>query len=372
MVALYSLFLSLAIITTQFYVFSSGVPQPSYLLYLVFIVLFYVAHKGNFSFRKDVPIKCCLCFLFYVMLINGVFSILKQNWEMNYFSIYLLYNILVFVFVYEFVDESDKNKTQLLYVCSLALVLLFVMTALGVGRYGFYPRYNAFFNDPNQMAFWVICTFAAVCLVSSEHFGLKFVLCLLSVFMISKTMSRSGLVAICFVLVGVALSYYEYFRGSSSVFSLRNCIVILSCIILVPIVAILLLQNDMFLDMVNRFGSTDFAEQADIRGYTRVVNYPEYLLFGSGQGLDDRFGAAHEIHSTWVAFLFYYGAVGLALFCLFLFFIYRNMSLANLMIAVSPLMYSFSTFGARTPVFWVFLAVACCCKKKNRSSLWRG
>ncbi len=365
MVALYKFFLSLAIITTQFYVFSSGVPQPSYLLYVVFIVLFWLANNGVMSFRKNVPIEYCLCFFAYVTLINGVFSILLQNWEMNYFSVYLLYNILVFIFVYEFVDRSDKNKTLLFYVFSLALLLLCVITALGYGRYGYYPRYNAYFNDPNQMAFWVICTFASVCLISRRHFNIKFVLCLMSAFMISRTMSRSGFVAMAFIFLGVALNYYESFGSSKSLFSLRNSIVMLSCVVLIPIVAIALLQSDIFSDVVSRLGSTDFAEQAEVRGYTRIVNYPEYLLFGSGQGLDSRFGSPQEIHSTWVAFLFYYGIIGLTLFVLFLLVIYKGMSLASFMIAVSPLMYSFSTFGARTPVFWVFLAVACCCQKKR-------
>ncbi len=364
MVALYSFFVSIAVVTTQFYVFSSGVPQPSYLFYLAFVVLYWLSINGSFTIKSQSPVKYALYFLGYVTVVNVIFAILEQDWSFNSFSVYLLYDVIVFIFIVAFIEGGDRQRKLLFNSFVIALVLIFITSLLGYGRYNYYPRYNAFFNDPNQMAFWVICTFASLCLITEKYFGVKFVLFLVASFVVLKTMSRSGFIALVFVFMGVVFSYYESYKNSSSIFSVRNVVIFLSCLVLFPTIAVMFLESEGFADLVSRFEVTDFAQQSDIRGYTRIFEYPEYLLFGSGQGLDQRFGAVNEIHSTWAAFLCYYGIIGLSLFCTFLFFIYRKMHVSNLLIALSPLMYSFSTFGARTPVFWVFLAVAYCCRKK--------
>ncbi len=363
MVALYSFFISIAVVTTQFYVFSSGVPQPSYLFYLAFVVLYWLSINGSFAIKRDSPVKYAIFFLGYVIVINIIFAILEQDWSFNSFSIYLLYDVLVFVFVCGFIESGDRQRKLLFYSFAVALAVIFVVSLLGYGRYNFFPRYNAFFNDPNQMAFWVICTFASLCLITEKYFVVKFVFLLVAGFAVLKTMSRSGSIALGFVFIGVVFSYYESFK-SSNAFSVRNGVIVLSCLVLFPAIALIFLQSEGFAELLSRFDVTDIAQQSDLRGYSRIIDYPEYLLFGSGQGLDNRFGGTNEIHSTWAAFLFYYGIIGLSLFLTFLFLIYRRMHISNLLIASGPLMYSFSTFGARTPVFWVFLAVAYCCRKK--------
>src|SRR5699024_8035594 len=80
--------------------------------------------------------------------------------------------------------------------------------------------------------------------------------------------------------------------------------------------------HKLYLRLVN----TDIAYALADRGYTQLIEYPKYLLFGAGQGLDSRFGDSAEIHSTWAGFLFYYGLIGLGLFLFFIFRVLREIS----------------------------------------------
>jgi hypothetical protein len=98
------------------------------------------------------------------------------------------------------------------------------------------------------------------------------------------------------------------------------------------------------------------------RGYMRVVQYPQYLLYGAGQGKDERFGEvggyAYEIHSSSVAVLFYYGVLGFMLFAVFL---WKLFSIKKNLLFLTPLLvYGLFTYGLRSPYFWLalgFLAV---------------
>lgn len=93
------------------------------------------------------------------------------------------------------------------------------------------------------------------------------------------------------------------------------------------------------------------------RGYMRVVQYPQYLLYGAGQGKDDRFGGLngdyYEIHSSPVAVLFYYGIVGFLLFAAFLWKLFS--SKINLLFLSPLLVYGLFTYGLRSPYFWLAL-----------------
>lgn len=121
--------------------------------------------------------------------------------------------------------------------------------------------------------------------------------------------------------------------------------------------------------MLDRFSVTDFGEQADLRGYGRPQNYPEFLLFGAGQGLDTRFMSEHEIHSSWVAIFFYYGLIGLTLFIILLWNIFSKLDIAEKLVFFAPMFYGISTYGLRSPIFWFFIASAIFAANKKTTKL---
>lgn len=342
----------LAFFLTPFYFFSSGSLQPSHVFFLLFS--FFVLFKfSKYSLESSV-FKLFFPFYFYVIFINGFYSLIYQDFSFLHYSAALTLNGLTFLSLIIFLRNSDIKEYFLsnisFYIIILLGFLLFLW-AVGLGNYKFSPRYNGFFNDPNQMAFFVLCCGSIGCLFSKKLYQ-YILLIILSLFLVLLTQSRSGLVGSAFLTFSLFLYYFKL--NFKSLFYFFTSIVVFALFIFFKIDDIF--SNDYISPLIDRTSGIDVSEQADVRGYTRILNYSEYLFFGAGQGLDYRFGAAGEIHSTWAGFLFYYGIVGLGLFLYIIFSIFFKLNLKEKCLLLAPLMYSFSTFGARTIIFWVLLA----------------
>jgi hypothetical protein len=96
------------------------------------------------------------------------------------------------------------------------------------------------------------------------------------------------------------------------------------------------------------------------RGYDRILNNPEYLALGAGEGGYYRFDTlliAGEVHSSFGTILFCYGVVGLFLFFRFLFYVFKGSSLFELLYFVPIFAYSITHQGLRDTFFWVFLGL---------------
>ena len=63
-----------------------------------------------------------------------------------------------------------------------------------------------------------------------------------------------------------------------------------------------------------------------------------------------------EIHSTWAGVLFYYGFPGISMFIWFLKVVIERLNFYQICILMGPLVYGFSTFGLRTPIFWIVIS----------------
>jgi hypothetical protein len=107
-----------------------------------------------------------------------------------------------------------------------------------------------------------------------------------------------------------------------------------------------------------RFSEINVDDDLDERGWYRLIEYPDFLLFGAGQGQHFRFNSDVEIHSTWAGIFFYYGLIGFILFFFPFFLMIKNLKMGSKLIVLAPLVYSLSTFSARTPIFWFFIAAA--------------
>jgi phage shock protein PspC (stress-responsive transcriptional regulator) len=173
-----------------------------------------------------------------------------------------------------------------------------------------------------------------------------------ALFLVTLTMSRSGLLGIFFLFISFLLYFWKS-NYKSIAYVIFFCLTFFAILIFN---ADVLVNTVLVQSYIDRAANTSLEEQADIRGYTRIINYSEYLLFGAGQGLDSRFGLDVEIHSTWAAFLFYYGVFGFSLFMYLIIKIFINLNIKQKLLFLAPLMYSFSTFGARTIIFWIFVA----------------
>lgn len=344
--------LFIGLFTTPFYFFNSGSIQPSHIFYLIFSFIVFLKY-----FKEGIDknsIKLLFPFYSYVFLINLVYALIYQDTIFLKYPIAMTLNFIVYLGIINFLIKDNLRIYLIDNLSSLILVILLMLIFLwfiGLGEYRFNPRYNGFFNDPNQMAFFVLCSSAIACLLSKNFFQyLMIIFCAL--FLVTLTMSRSGMLGI--VLLFASFLLYFWKNNYKSIFYVV-CFSI-TCIIFIIFNLDLLISTSLVQSYIDRTSNTDLNEQADIRGYTRIINYSEYLFFGAGQGLDNRFGLDVEIHSTWAAFLFYYGFFGFSLFMYLIIKIFINLNVKQKLLFLAPLMYSFSTFGARTIIFWIFIA----------------
>jgi hypothetical protein len=345
-------FLIIGMFITPFYFFSSGSLQPSHIFYLLFAFLVFLKYYQSGIDKNS--IKLFFPFYLYVFLINLIYTLIYQDTVFLKYPLAMTLNAVVYLSIITYLIK-DNFKSFLINRLSLLILLILLMLIflwlIGLGEYRFSPRYNGFFNDPNQMAFFVLCSSAIACLFSRNFFQyLMIVVCAL--FLVTLTMSRSGLLGIFFLFISFLLYFWKS-NYKSIAYVIFFCLTFFAILIFN---ADVLVNTVLVQSYIDRAANTSLEEQADIRGYTRIINYSEYLLFGAGQGLDSRFGLDVEIHSTWAAFLFYYGVFGFSLFMYLIIKIFINLNIKQKLLFLAPLMYSFSTFGARTIIFWIFVA----------------
>lgn len=337
-----SILFIISFFSSKFYIFDSGLPQPSHII-LSFLIFYFVLF--NREIVKDNYTITLSLFLFYVTLVNLIWAISTGSNTYIVSIVFWIFNFLTFISLINIKNIKFEiiQKTIL-----ISFIIIFSSWLLGFGRYNFSPRYNFFFNDPNQLAFWVLCSLSIYLIKPDKK---SVLVLLLGFFIILTSMSRSAILGLFVIIFGYMFS----FKVSVKDFFIKIFSIIF---LIIGVSSILLFNSNEFEYIVDRFTNTDVDDQADIRGYTALLKYPEYLFFGAGQGQYDRFSATnHEIHSTWAGIFFYYGIIGLFLFFCFLLTIFRKLSTYEKFIFMAPLIYGFSTYGVRNSIFWFFIAM---------------
>ena len=98
----------------------------------------------------------------------------------------------------------------------------------------------------------------------------------------------------------------------------------------------------------------------EYRGYDRINNHPYYLIFGSGEGMYERFDTyitKHEMHSSFGNLIFSYGFPGFIIFMIFFFSLFKNLKLRTSMYIIPVVLYSLTHMGLRFTPFWILLAL---------------
>lgn len=336
------------LLLSQVYIYSSGSPQPAHWIGLVLAISILWVNTGRYPVKSDAAFLLVM-FSIYSAFINTTWSLWYKDFIFLIDNIYIAYNLLIFISLLVLMRRWHSFNQIIVFSCAISLSFLVTSWLLGYGRYNFGLRYTGFFNDPNQMAFWVLCV-SAICILLSKSQVTRVVGLFLAVFLVALTLSRSGLLGIVPLILGGLLMILSWY-------SLQKKLVMLAVIPVSIVVLAYFGYFEFLIPLIDRFQTTDFAAHGDLRGYARILNYPEYLFFGAGKGLDWRFGTNLEIHSTWAALLFYYGVVGLGLVLFALYKIASRLTVAEKLLFLAPLAYGFATYGFRTPIFWVFLAV---------------
>lgn len=349
-----NLLLFLGILSLQFYLIESGKPQISHItLFLFSIFSIYTYYRPNFIIKNRVYLVFFI-YTLYTLIVNGYYSLFSTSNHFAFASLFNIYNFILFISLCLLFENSSSLKKTVIYPSLLALVSLVGFHAIGLGRYIFYPRYNGFFNDPNQMSFWSLCTFSIIA-ISTKRSSIVVATFILTLWICILSLSRSALIGISTITIGITLRISRDLI-KKPLLLLLLILMISTALLYTGFNATELTNNKYISSYIDRASKTDVDQQLEGRGYNLPGKYPEYLLFGAGQGDMIRFNSRVEIHSTWIGILFYYGIPGLCMFIYILFSIQSNLRLSEKLIFLGPLIYGISTYGARSPVFYVFLA----------------
>ena len=89
--------------------------------------------------------------------------------------------------------------------------------------------------------------------------------------------------------------------------------------------------------------------------------YPEYLIFGAGEGIAYRLlkkgDNFNELHSTWGTLLFSYGIAGFTSFMMMLAILFRSAPWRHLWYFLPIALYGLTHQGLRFSMLWVFFGL---------------
>jgi hypothetical protein len=371
---------------SPFYVYASGLPQPAHVIMLVASVALVFLNRDSciILIKDNLP---GVVFLLLISTINITYSIFYKDKEFVISTIYWLYGYLL-IFAVLCIARDKWLASWIVRLILIELALIAVAYFIGWGTYTWWPRYEFFFNGPNQLAYFVICLLLVYIAVTHSRFDIGFYIAYaFTIFAVITTGGRSAYLAvvplvflllwqarsrlmhvILLLLIPVALNMIFKPLCLPSFMPSPNGNQRVECQIGAEINDQRIVSNFTMTRIDNLSVKKDVADEKSVwtqlfaRGYMRVVQYPQYLLYGAGQGKDERFGEvggyAYEIHSSPVAVLFYYGVLGFLLFAVFL---WKLFSIKKNLLFLTPLLvYGLFTYGLRSPYFWLalgFLAV---------------
>lgn len=345
--------------------------KPSYILFALYVIVFpfYFFERGNpqiadifgvvivlvnlkdilLSFKATSFTKGLFLFVCYTIIVNTIWMALIGELLLLKSSFYYIYSFFLMLAFYT--KLKDQKFTNLLvYALCISLVLQFLLWPFISGQG---VRTMMFFKNPNQLSFWAFSMLIISYLIhrlSSTKTYLLYALLLLSTFFIFISASKSG-------LAGAIIFWVYFFSKSAKQLALLATLSIVVIAILFSTDRINFNNVAFINNVVDRITEKKVSGISSLedRGYDRITNYPQYLLFGAGEGEYKRFGYRIELHSTLFNILFSYGFIGLFLFGYALFQIIHKSPINAKVLLFTVILYTLAHMTLRSPLFWISL-----------------
>lgn len=358
----------LFLVTKPFYLFPSGGLQLSDLFFVASFIYYVVIVKKGDKIEIDKTDKPLFLFVAFVFIVNTVYATYYGESAFIVSSLYYLYNLLIVIF-FRIYAEDRRFLSAVASVCRFNILLQLLIYVAGAGRYYTANRYMGTFNDPNQMAFFIyISLMTAYLIAKMNHKELHVLYHAVAISLIFWTSSTGMLLALT-VFYGVWLltKVFTLLRRMHNVrFILFWTAALMALLLLSP-------QWDNFKEALSESPIIERVEQKlgrmeasagptniQDRGIEKVILYPEKTLFGSGEGMHDRFDQAvsdNEIHSTFFSILFYYGTVPTLLFLYWVVLNVRRLTISKLAVVLSLAVESITLLNQRQPLFWMLFVL---------------
>ncbi|MGV2998971.1 hypothetical protein ACEF15_02410 [Streptococcus suis] len=368
----------LFLLAKPFYFFKSGSIQPGDLFLALSVIAYIIENQFKIYYKKiDKPY---LIFYGFVITINLIYFFIYLG-ETSLLSfilpiLYYLYNLFVIMLCrYFYHNEEGLIRLRLVIRLSLYVQLLLYFTTPSFLVDTSQVRYTGTFNDPNQLGFFLLSSIYIIVVINRMLGHKEKILDHTCALILLFATSSTG------ILLGFAALYFcnLLFIESTMVLLKKMLLLLLgsfAVLILFQIVGTVFISGleDSFLyqrlltkinkglmNSSNNSGSYGELTLLQERGIDRVLLYPQYLIFGAGEGYYKRFVLSAiqlEIHSTFLGILFYYGIIP---FTSLVYWIWGNIRKAGYLIWVVflPLIIeSFTLANQRQPYFWILFVLA--------------
>lgn len=346
------------LVTSIFYVFPSGTPQPADFLLVLVVVGTMLAAWVRLPDDPRLYLVAGLL-VAWIVLVNAVWFLLTGDFVFLKKTSFYVYNLVVFLFVIAAgFHDWERLKKIVWWSCVIALLAQ-------VGWMELFPdatrRATGTFNNPNQLGYWALLLMACLAVVKGrEGLGPMDVLALGAGFYVTAlSLSKAASIS-AFVLLG-CIGIASGLRRSAGLLLSAVLVLGLGFQIATGGLADRIAALEPVEALVQRLQS--IGEQRDdsvlARGYPRLRENPEYLAFGAGEGSFDRLDQDRgdkEFHSTLGNLLMSYGVPGVALFVTLIVLV-GAAAPKNLLYLMPIMLYGLTHMGLRFSLFWVLLGL---------------
>jgi hypothetical protein len=350
------LLLTAAIALLPLYVFPSGNPQPSHLIFLLMSLVVW----GRHGLPNESLLQLLAGLAVYSFAIELLAGAAAEDMRFLIKSAYLLFNLVLVAGVYKLVQQNGVKtlKTGMLIAVTFALVSLY-LTGVNLGEIDDQGRDTATFNNPNQLGYFSVCILSLSYLLYIEkvlRFTSLLALVAASTFMAIASLSKAAIIANVVVLLFTLRP-----RDGRSITKLSRIIIpIVAFSLAVYAVVTGLLQDFVFFERITNMAGEDDSSLVS-RGYIAFLEGSAMqIFFGLGSPEVYRI-TGREVHSTFADVWNTYGVPGtvliLAIFVRWVSTIYRNYGIISTTVLVGPaILYGITHNGIRFSIFWLLVA----------------
>jgi hypothetical protein len=327
-----------------------GVPQLADYYLVGIMALVFVRLPFRLS-RSLIPVVVAvMAFVGYTGFINMSWAMSLEDLSLLKSTLFYAYDALLFLtclVLYASFQEAFLRVT--FHAVAASVVLQAILSPLAVDSAQ--SRQALFFNNENQLGYFCVLA-ATIFVLGSQRFAVKlryqaiFYAAVAYLGMLAQ--SRTSLLGLGTLLIVALVA-----RPMRLMLALGGLVAVYILLNFTPTV---LPKSEERLVVQGEY------DTLATRGYDRIVNYPEHILFGAGEGAYERFRSelyASELHSSYGTVLFCYGIPGTCLFSLGLLFIVKQDARA-LLFLLPAFVHGTGHHGLRFAFFWAALAFLCC------------
>ena len=354
---------SLYFILKPFYFWKSGLPQISDFILVLLMIVYFTSNKFSISFNKRsvVFLKNGLLFVTWIIFVNGAWALKLQTSDSFILpTVYYMYNFLVTSIIVSLYSQYKEKIIEITYKSVLLSVI--IQTVIYFVNGGFSAgRMTMKFNNPNQLGYYSLLMIAFL-MFTSYH--LKVSLKWFTIGIISSIILNFASLSKAAILSSSGLIFLYFFsKNENEHFKRRLILILIFALLLIVVIynTTTIIQNNNLINSVQRRIKSigqDSDDNLEARGYYRIYEYPEYWLFGAGEGEYSRFRYQQiEFHSTLGNIQVSYGLVGTLLFINFMRLALKNDRYRSWYILLMIIIYGLTHNGIRNSLFWILLAL---------------